>query len=74
MSAVPDTHNRLITREELYRLSDAGPCELIVPVSSTSDRHGGIEVNVSTALVTFVRPRQLGYVRAGEVGIYTRDS
>ena len=78
MSAVPEMRNRPITGEELFQQPDAGPCELIdgkiVPVSPTGDEHGGIEVNVSSALVTFVRAHRLGHVRAGEVGIYTRRS
>lgn len=76
MSAVPEMHHRPISGDELFRRGDLGPCELIdgqiVPMSPTGDEHGGIEVNVSTALATFVRDRQLGHVRAGEVGVYTR--
>ena len=76
MSAVPETRHQRITGEELFRQPDAGPCELIdgkiVPMSPTGDERGGVEVNVSTSLVTFVRARRLGHVRAGEVGIYTR--
>jgi Uma2 family endonuclease len=31
-----------------------------------------VELNIATALATFVRSRRLGHVRVGEVGIYTR--
>ena len=76
MSAVPEIYDRRITGEELFRRPDAGPCELIdgkiVPLSPTGHEHGRVEVNVSNALVTFVRAHGLGHVCAGEVGIYTR--
>jgi Uma2 family endonuclease len=76
MSAVSGTHEPPITGEELFRRADLGPCELIdgavVAVSPTGSEHGEIEVTVSTALAGFVRPRRLGRVLAGEVGIYTR--
>jgi len=57
-------------------MGDAGPCELIdgriVPMTPTGDEHGWIEGNVYEALRAFVRPRRLGKVLVGEVGIYTR--
>lgn len=66
----------LITGEELAEMGDIGPCELvegrIMPMSPTGDEHAGIEVIVATALQQFVRSHDLGRVRAGEVGIYTR--
>ena len=67
---------RLITGEELARLGDIGSCELIdgriVPMSPTGDEDAGIESNIDEILKAFVRPRRLGKVRVGEVGIYTR--
>ena len=74
--AQPERRDHLMTGEELFRRADLGPCELIdgkvVAVSPTGDEHGGVEVNIATALATFVRSRRLGHVRVGEVGIYTR--
>jgi Uma2 family endonuclease len=66
----------LLTAEDLERMGDIGRCELIdgriVRMPPAGDDHGGVEVNFSTALKEFVRPRKLGKVRAGEVGIVTR--
>jgi Uma2 family endonuclease len=67
---------RLLTGEDLERLSGIGPCELIdgriVPMSPTGDEHGRIEVNFSVALKGFVKSRRLGHVLGGEVGVYTQ--
>jgi Uma2 family endonuclease len=66
----------LITGEEMSRLADLGPCELIdgriVPMTPTSGDHGWIEGNTYRALDGFVRPRRLGKVLVGEVGIFTQ--
>ena len=66
----------LITGEELAAMGDLGPCELvegkIVAMSPTGYKHGGVEANISAALLSFVRERDLGRVYSGEVGIYTR--
>lgn len=66
----------IITGEDLVMLSDVGPCELvagsIVPVTPTSDEHGGYEANIASILLSFVRTHGLGKVRSGEVGVYTR--
>jgi Uma2 family endonuclease len=66
---------KAITGDELLALGDIGRCELvegkIVMLSPTGGPQGGIEVNFAVALATFVRPRNLGLVRSGEVGIYT---
>jgi Uma2 family endonuclease len=67
---------RLVTGEELARLGDIGPCELIdgriVPMSPTGHEHARIESNMDESLRAFVRPRRLGTVLVGEVGVYTR--
>jgi Uma2 family endonuclease len=67
---------RLVTGEELARMGDVGRCELvdgrIVPMSPTGYQHGEIEARIAEALSTFVRPRKLGRVLTGEVGLYTR--
>lgn len=57
-------------------MGDLGRCELIdgriVRMSPTNYEHGGVEVNLASLLRAFVRPRKLGRVLAGEVGVYTR--
>jgi len=67
---------RMMTGEELAALNDTGPCELvagsIVPMTPTSDEHGGYAANITSILLSFVRAHGLGKVRAGEVGVYTR--
>jgi Uma2 family endonuclease len=77
MSTAPiSSDDRLITGEELARMGDVGRCELvdgrIVRMSPTSYRHGEIEARIAEALAAFVRPRDLGRVLTGEVGLYTR--
>src|SRR5262249_54586048 len=75
MSA-PSSTERLITGEELLAMGDIGPCELIdgriVRMSPTGGEHGTIELLLGSKLNDFVRPRRLGWVLVGEVGIYTR--
>ena len=67
---------RLITGEELARMPDVGPCELIegrvVPVSPGGFDHSVATTNVFQLLDVFVRSRRLGLVLTGEVGLYTR--
>jgi Uma2 family endonuclease len=74
--STPATQERLITGEELARMGEPGRCELIdgriVYMNPTNPRHGQIEVRIAAALEAFVRPRKLGRVLAGEVGLYTR--
>lgn len=74
-SATSPTDARPITGEELAELPDRGPCELvlgrIVPMSPTGGEHGRVEGNFYAALRSFVRPRKLGQVLVGEVGIFT---
>lgn len=68
--------NRLITGEELARTPGLGSCELIdgriVPMTPTSPEPGRVEGNIFRVLDAFVRPRRLGKVFVGEVGIYTQ--
>jgi Uma2 family endonuclease len=67
---------RLITGDELVRMPDPGPCELIdgriVPMTPTGGEHAWIEANVAVVLREFTSPRGLGKVLVGEVGIFTR--
>jgi Uma2 family endonuclease len=66
----------LITGEELYEMGDIGRCELVEGrirrMSPSNDRHGGVEGEVFAALHAYDRIHDLGRVRVGEVGIYTR--
>ncbi len=75
-TAAIEPQTKLITGEELLALGDIGPCELIdgriVPMSPTGFQHGDIEVTIASALKEFVRPRKLGWVLAGEAGVYTQ--
>jgi Uma2 family endonuclease len=78
MAILPaDTETRLITGEELERMGDIGPCELvegkIVSMSPTGSegKHGFVELAVGAAIRAFVRPRSLGRVGVGEIGVYT---
>ncbi len=70
------TETELITGEQLAAMGDIGPCELvkgrIVPVAPAGDEHGKIEIKIGTILYAFVMAHNLGKVRVGEVGIYTR--
>ncbi len=74
-SATSPTDARPITGEELALMPNLGPCDLvlgrIVELSPTGGEHGRIEGNFYAALRAFVRPRNLGKVLVGEVGIFT---
>jgi len=71
VEAVPD---KLFTGPEALALGDIGPYELIegriTRMSPTKHVHGNYEVNFATILNNFVRPRKLGQVQGGEVGVY----
>jgi Uma2 family endonuclease len=68
--------DRLITSDELLEMGDIGPCELIdgkiVTMSPAGGEHGSLEVELAGELRAFVKPRRLGWVVAGETGVYTR--
>lgn len=78
MPTMVDTDaSRPVTGEELLRMGDIGPCELIdgriVPMSLSGHRHGRLVAIVSTSLETAIRQHRVGgQVLAGDVGIYTR--
>jgi Uma2 family endonuclease len=75
-SATSPTDARPITGEELEAMPNHDLCELvlgrIVPMSPTGGEHGRIEGNLYEALRSFVKPRRLGQVLVGEVGVFTR--
>jgi Uma2 family endonuclease len=75
-SATSPADARPITGEELEAMPNHDLCELvlgrIVPMSPTGGEHGRIEGNFFRALDGFVRPRRLGRVLVGEVGVFTR--
>ncbi|MCI0393873.1 MAG: Uma2 family endonuclease [Chloroflexi bacterium] len=68
--------NALITGQELARMGDIGPCELvegrIVPMSPTKIQHGRLESRLARILSAFVEAQSLGEVMSGEVGIYVQ--
>lgn len=75
--SLPDIREeRLLTGEDLLRLPDLGPCELvrgrIVPMTPTGFRHGEIELNLGAALRDWARESGRGRAQVGEVGIYVR--
>ena len=65
-----------ITGEELFALGDIGPAELIngriIPMSPTGGEHGRVETELAARLREFARQHKLGWVVAGEAGIFTR--
>lgn len=67
---------RLITGEELARMSSVESAELVegrlVKKMPTGDEHGAVEIAIAAALHNHVRIAKTGKVRSGEVGIYTR--
>lgn len=69
---------RPITGEELLELPNHGACELVlgrvVPMSPTGGKHGRVEGNFYDAIRSFVRPRRLGKVLVGAVGIFAGRS
>jgi|SRR5436305_1491955 len=68
--------DQLITGEELFRMPDLGPCELvegrIVPMSPTGYPHGRIEARVTGRLLAYAEQNGRWEVQAGEVGVFIR--
>ncbi len=66
----------LITGEQLYRMGDIGPSELIegfiVHRQPATYLHAQVAGKVAAALHDFVRQHELGHVMIGGVGVYTR--
>lgn len=76
MAVLKDSQEVLITGEELYRMPDLGPCELvdgrIVPLSPTGRPHGRVGIRLAAHLLHFVESHDLGEVLAMDAGVYTR--
>ena len=70
------TLEAILTGEELFALGDIGPAELIdgriIPMSPTGGEHGRVETELAARLREFARQHKLGWVVAGEAGIFTR--
>lgn len=66
---------KLITGEELLRLPDLGPCELvngrIVPMPLTGDEHGDIVAELAMRLRSYGKESRRGRAVSGDVGVYT---
>lgn len=66
---------RLITGEELYRMTGLGSTDLvrgeIVERMPTGHRPGDVEINLGSFLKNYVREHKLGKVFDGETGVYT---
>lgn len=65
-----------VTGDILSKMHGIGPCELIeggiVPMSPAGDEHGGIQIVIGAKIYAFVQKHNLGKVRGGEIGLYTR--
>lgn len=76
MALLQKSPDKLITGEELLRMPDLGPCELvdgrIVPMTPTKLRHGAVESRVGSRLQVWADDTGRGLVAGGEVGVYTR--
>ena len=76
MTCAVETTDRLISGEELLRMTDVGRCELVkgkikeMP-PATGQPHGHIELEAGYHLRRFVGKNNVGRVMVGEVGIYT---
>jgi Uma2 family endonuclease len=64
-----------ITGEDLYKMGNIGPSELvkgeIVRMTPTGFMHGRVEHRIARALDAFLVEHKLGEIISGEVGIYT---
>ena len=69
------TCRRLVTGEELYRMTGIGPTELvkgeIVEHMPTGHLHGDVEFTIGFFLKSYLREHKLGKVFGGETGLYT---
>ncbi len=67
--------NRLITGNELFRLTELGYGELIkgvfIKMPPPGYKHGCIELNIGSILHNFVRQHKLGFTLSGEGGVFT---
>jgi Uma2 family endonuclease len=76
MALLQKLPDKLITGEELLRMPDLGPCELvdgrIVPMTPTKFRHGDVEFGAGARLRIWADDTGHGKVVGGEVGVYTR--
>jgi Uma2 family endonuclease len=74
MAVTDKIEQQILTGEDLSRLGDIGPCELvegrIVPMSPTGYLHGKLEGRLTALLVAFADEHW--EVLTGETGIYTR--
>jgi Uma2 family endonuclease len=70
------TQTELITGEELFRMGDIGPCELIdgqiVSKPYDTDEHACIEGNLGYAVSKFLKQHKIGKAGVGGVGVYIR--
>ncbi len=76
ITTITQVQEKLITGDELLAMGDIGRTELIdgriVYMPPTSGGHGYNEIEIGGFLREYVRPRKLGWVLGGEVGIYIR--
>lgn len=76
MTRAVETTDRLISGEELLRMTDVGRCELVkgeikdMP-PATGHSHGRLEFRVAQRLGDYLREKDVGEVMVGEVGVYT---
>lgn len=74
MATATTPQERLITGEELARMPDFGPCELvagrIIEMAPPGFGHGEVSGNGYRHIDDFVRANKLGRVGVGDVGIY----
>jgi Uma2 family endonuclease len=76
MALLRENPERLMSGEELFRIPDLGPCELVdgrvVPLSPTGRAHGRSGARLTTRLSTYVEANDKGEVLIGEIGLYIR--
>ncbi len=76
MTRTVEPSDRLITGEELLRMTDVDRCELVKgklkEISpATGHPHGRLEFRIAQRLGHFVEQQDVGDVMVGEVGVYT---